>query len=76
MQVMTWLTGLVQRRAERTPVAEMITLAGKGGEFRVKLDPNLPDDAYQQLFEVDLTHAPPGVLTWDERSRGWTATPC
>lgn len=75
MQPGKWITGLVQRRAQRTRMGDTITLADKGQEYRVKLDRDLPDDAYQQLFEVDLTLASPGVLTWDDRSRSWTAMP-
>lgn len=48
-----------------------VTLSEHGRQFEVILAPNLPDDAYQQLFLLDLSLLPAGVLTWDRRSRAW-----
>jgi hypothetical protein len=51
--------------------ATTITLGDRGREFRVALPPDLPDDAYQRLFHIDLSFAPSGVLTWDHQLRDW-----
>ena len=53
------------------PRSAAITLSDRGRQFQVVLDPGLPDDAYEQLFHLDLSCTPSGVLTWDRRSGIW-----
>ncbi|CAN5644214.1 hypothetical protein BH24CHL1_BH24CHL1_11750 [soil metagenome] len=48
-----------------------ITLSDRDRQFQVILDLGLPDDAYHQLFHLDLSLVPPGVLAWDSRSGVW-----
>lgn len=56
---------------EDGPHAAAVMLSDHGRQFQVILDPDLPDDAYEQLFQLDLSIAQTGVLTWDRRLRGW-----
>ena len=54
-----------------TPGHETITLSVRDRKVRVHLDPSLPDDAYQQLFTLDLSSVSTGDLSWDHRRRSW-----
>jgi hypothetical protein len=71
MQAHKLISQLFKARPQRTGRSETITLADRGREFTVMLLPDLPDDAYQQLFHLDLSRAQTGVLVWDYRSNGW-----
>ena len=62
------LFGFQPAPAAQLPV---IILSDRDRQFQVMLDPSLPDDAYQQLFKLDLSLVPPGVLIWDSRSGTW-----
>lgn len=75
MRIQMWVGKRVRRllgiRADSGSHRSTITLGDRNRQWQVILDPGLPDDAYQQLFHLDLSLVPPGVLTWDSRSGGW-----
>lgn len=48
-----------------------VILSDHGRQFQVILDPDLPDDAYEQLFQLDLSFMTTGILSWDRRSGEW-----
>jgi len=71
MQAHSLITRVFGSRPQRPQQNDTITLADRGREFKVVLLADLPDDAYQQLFQLDLSLVPAGVLVWDQRSNGW-----
>lgn len=71
MQILRWITSLIAARTVTPAVVETTAFGDHDRRFKVVLDPFLPDDAYQQLFALDLSRTPAGVLTWDYQSRGW-----
>jgi hypothetical protein len=68
---MNWIHNLLTPVGPPPAVAETITVGDRNRRLQVRLDPNLPDDAYQQLFHLDLSSTPAGVLTWDRAKHGW-----
>lgn len=71
MQAHSLIARLIGTRPQRTQRNETITLADRGREFTVMLLADLPDDAYQQLFQLDLSLATAGVLVWDHQLNSW-----
>ena len=71
MQIMNWITRTLAARLAPTVEAETITLGDRDRRYRVMIDPGLPDDAYHQLFHLDLPENSAGVLEWDYAAGGW-----
>lgn len=71
MQIFSWIARTLYGKHAAPAVAETITIGDRNCRLQVVLDPGLPDDAYQQLFQLDLSSAHGGVLTWDRATHGW-----
>lgn len=71
MMLFNWIQNLLTIFDPPPAIAETITVGDRNRRLQVRLDPNLPDDAYQQLFHLDLSSTPAGVLTWDRATHGW-----
>jgi len=67
------LTGLYEaRRASRAPQGGVI-LRGEEEGVQIQLPPDLPDQAYRRLYEIENLEAPLcGVLVWNEEEQDWT----
>jgi hypothetical protein len=65
----------MRRRNNRTSTAAVqsagTTITSGGRELRVSLDLTIPDDAWLQLFDLDLPAAPTGTLIWDRSAHSW-----
>jgi hypothetical protein len=71
MQIMSWLTRAMAARGEAPSVAETITVGDGHRQFRVMIEPGVPEDAYHQLFHLDLPESAAGVLFWDDKAGTW-----
>jgi hypothetical protein len=73
------LKKLVQRVSRRggkagDPVAPLVLQDSETG-LRIVLDADLPDEAYEQLRQLDLGQIGEGPVRYDRASRRWTAQP-
>ena len=66
------ITGLDQaRRASRAPQGG-VTLKDSEPRVEIQLPPDLPDEAYRRLWEIENPTAPlSGILKWDNDLRDW-----
>lgn len=66
------ITGLYNaRQASRAPQGG-VTLQEEAG-IQVLLPPDLPDQAYRRLYEIEDLSAPlSGILRWDSNAQDWT----
>jgi hypothetical protein len=59
------------RRASRAPQGG-VALKNPESRVEIQLPPDLPDDAYRRLWEIDNLTAPlSGILKWDNDRRDW-----
>lgn len=59
------------RGTTSNPNQGVIVLQDQPSEARLDLTPQLDDNAYQALLELDFTTVPAGTLTWDPETGSW-----
>jgi hypothetical protein len=65
----------LHRRCEPQDCSRVLMLQDKTTGLRVVLESDLPLDAYQQLFLVNLSSITPGLLRYDQNRKEWRAEP-
>lgn len=66
------ITDLYEVRRNSQAPRGWVSLRGSGSEVEIQLPPDLPDEAYRRLFEIENPTAPlSGTLRWDSDLHDW-----